>query len=559
MPTDRKLIPPDILLESYRRHAGNKSEVAKELGCHRSTVRKCLELYGVADKPVVSGSNKPLKHNVMTLPEQGKIKRYLLTCAQNNTRVFIPFWNNLLAYKAWLGDCELMVSRFTYNKNQYLNPKSQKPGMVNASDEDDCWYDGLILPYVCDDPDRHGTRLWQLAPDFSWCAEMNIGPTATKPLSDLKTYTGTASCAFPHVKVRMESVPVLQGQDPKFIYTTGTVTGRNYIQKKAGIKAEFHHTNAVLLVEVDHEGNWWARQIVCDRKGAFYDCPEGQPVKVAEGEVTTGHRAEAINWGDVHVTDMPEERKHRYWGKDSVIEVLNPKYQFFHDTLSFRSRSHHEMSSFSKMIEKYYRGVDSVEDELRKTVDFLSFSERSGTLSVVVKSNHDDHGDVWLDRADYKSDYPNAEVFLESQLARVKAIKLAAREGIRCQWTFLGWANRRFNGPETVRFLLSGEKFTICAKSGHPIECSLHGDKGPNGSRGSTANLSTLGCKITKGHDHSATIIDGVYSAGTCAMEQGYNENGGPTTWSVSHIITWPNGKRCIVSERNLTLWAEAA
>lgn len=556
MSANRKIIPPEVLLESYQRNAGNITATAKELGADRNTVRKCLALYGADKKPVTGGSVKPLKHNVMPLPEKGKVKRYLLSSAQNNTKVFGPFLDNLEAYRDWLGDCEIMISRFTYNKSAFQNKRS-KPGKQSTSLEQDLWFDPSIEAYICDDPERHGTCRWRLAPDLWFAAEMQIEATNEKPLSSLKTYTGTASTIFPHTRVSMEAVPTLickQTPYVKHLYTTGTVTGRNYIQRKAGLKAEFHHTFACLLVEVDHTGSWWCRQVIADGKGNFYDCPNGIVVKVSGGEVSAeGHSLEAINWGDVHVTDMPAERLERYWGNNnSVIDILKPRYQFFHDTLSFRSRSHHEMKSFSAMLEKHYMGQESVEEELKKTIGFLGMSERADTMSVVVRSNHDEHGSVWLDTADYKADYPNAEVFLEAQLDRVRAIK----RGERKEWMFLKWAAEKYGAPETIHFLKAGESFVICEKSGHPIECSLHGDKGPNGSRGSTANLSTLGCKTNKGHDHSATIKEGVYSAGTCAENQGYNEGNGATTWSISHIFTYVNGKRCITTERKGKLWA---
>lgn len=551
MPTPRKIIPPEVLLEAYRRQAGNITATARELGVDRNTVRKCLALYGADKKPVTGGSVKPLKHNVMPLPDKGKVKRYLVSCAQNNTKVFKPFLANLEAYAKWLGDCEIMISRFTYNKAAFNNPAKSKPGQQSDIDQDS-WFDPLIEQYVCDDPERHGTCRWQLAPDLFWCSEMQIEATAVNPLSGLTTYTGNASSIFPHTKLAMQPVASMPGTPTKHVYTTGTVTGRNYIQRKAGLKAQFHHQFGCLIVEVDDQGDFWVRQINATSEGSFYDLPGGNIVKVAGGEITEGHRLESINWGDVHVTDLPEERFERYWGPNkSLIDLLNPKYQFFHDTLSFRSRTHHEMKSFSKMLEKHINGSESVEQELRKTVDFLSKSERESTLSVVVRSNHDCHGEVWLDHSDYRSDLPNVEVFLEAQLDRVRAIKRGEAE----EWMFLEWAARKYGAPETIRFLKHGESFVICAKSGHPIECSLHGDRGANGARGSTQNLSTVGCKISKGHDHSATVKDGVFSAGTCAEDQGYNE-GQLTTWSVSHIFTYPSGKRCIVTERSRKLWA---
>ena len=86
-------------------------------------------------------------------------------------------------------------------------------------------------------------------------------PTASNPLSGFETYSGRNSSIFPHAKLAMHSIASLQGSGAKLIYTTGTITQRNYIQKKAGILAEFHHCYGALLVEVDHEGVWKVRQI----------------------------------------------------------------------------------------------------------------------------------------------------------------------------------------------------------------------------------------------------------------------------------------------------------
>lgn len=546
--SQRKIIPPEILLECYRRNEGNKRATARELGVDKDTVRNSLALYGFGNKPVVGGSTKAAKHNVMPLPEEGKIKRYLLTSAQSNTKAFVPFLKNLEAYAEWLGDCRIMVSRFTYNRNAFHNPAASKVGH-QAVDPGDCWFDPLLDNYIVDDPERHGTCRWQLAPDLWFAAEFQIEPTAERPLSGLGTLTGTASCVFPHVKVALEAVPsLLTDKNPytKHVYTTGTVTGRNYIKRKAGLKAEFHHTFAALMVEVDHLGNFWCRQLVADNKGSFHDIPEGNVVQVIGGEIVEGLRAEAWNPGDTHVEELPEERKQAYWGPGGVKDKLKPKYEFHNDLQSFRARSHHEMKSFESMLKKFVSGQDKVDKELDQVAEFLSFAERDYCTTIVVPSNHDKFGSRWLDEASYKSDLTNCEYFLEAQLARVRSIKAGE------EWSFLSWACRRAGAPETVRFLDVDESFVICKN--HPIECGLHGDLGPNGSRGSTNNLTKIGHRLTKGHSHVAEIRDGVYSAGVCSLKHSYNF--GPTSWSVSHVVTFSSGKRMILSERAGKLWA---
>jgi hypothetical protein len=88
------------------------------------------------------------------------------------------------------------------------------------------------------------------------------------------------------------------------------------------------------------------------------------------------------------------------------------------------------------------------------------------------------------------------------------------------------------------------ESFLICDKK---IECGLHGDLGSNGSRGSANSLSKIGRRSNVGHSHSAGIWDGLYVAGTSTeFRMGYNH--GPSSWTHSHIITYPNGKRAIIT-----------
>lgn len=557
MSAPKTILPPEVVLEVYQRHQGNKTEAAKELGLHRGTLRNLVNLYGFDKRPLLGGTSKPIKNNVMPLPPKGKVKRYILSSAQNNTRVFAPFLRNLEAYAEWLRadggseSVQIMLSRFFYNKNAFNNLSKSKPGQQIPTDSD-VWFDPSIEPYVCDDPERHGTCRYVLAPDLQWCSEFQIEPTAVRPTSGLGTYTGTSSCIFPHTKLAIESVPTVPGTPTKMVFTTGSVTTRNYIQRKAGLKAEFHHVQSACLVEVTDDGSWWCRHLISDHKGEFFDIPEGNVVKVTSKEgVTVGHRTEAINWGDTHVTEMPKSRVQRYWVgtkvEPAVIDRLQPRYQFHNDLFSHRARSHHEMKSLEKMLQKYIVGDDKVDAEIKNTAEFLSIADRANCLAVVVCSNHDRHLERYLDEVDYRHDLPNIEWFLNAQLARVRAIKAGE------SWMCLPWALQQAGCPETVRFLRIDESFIICRN--HPIECSLHGDIGPNGSRGSTANLANVGSRVNKGHSHTLEVRNGVWSAGTCAQDQSYNK-GGVTTWSVSHILTYMNGRRVALVERAGKLWA---
>lgn len=534
-----KLPSPEVIIAAYHKLDGNKTAVADELGIHRDTVRKVLKEAGVT-KPLHSGRLEDLEPVIKPLPAKGKIKRYLLTSAQNNTKVHGRFWENLTAYADYL-DADLMVSRFTYNKGVYHSTKSVKPGRgPTAEDLSELWYDPRITPFICDEPGRDGSCQYQLAPGLLWCAEMNIRPTAARPLSELDSYAKSNSGIFPHAKIALESIATGKHEPTKFNFTTGTVTHRNYIQRKEGLKAEFHHAYAALIVEVDDRGKWWVRQLNADTRGSFYDCPRGVDggVHVDDGEVIPGARAEALQPGDVHASEIDEVVANALWGKDGLMDVLEPKYQFLHDLFSMRSRSHHDMGHYSKMLGKFYGGLDNVEQELKTTVALMKVAARDYCQMVIVSSNHDRHLDRWLDEANFKVDLPNARFYLEAQLAHT----LAREKGE--DWTALPWALQRYGAPP-ANYLPRDASFVICGNAGG-IECGWHGDEGPNGSRGSTRALVKVGRRVSKGHDHTATIMDGVYSAGVCALNFEYSH--GPSSHSVSHIVTWPNGKRAVIT-----------
>ena len=81
------------------------------------------------------------------------------------------------------------------------------------------------------------------------------------------------------------------------------------------------------------------------------------------------------------------------------------------------------------------------------------------------------------------------------------------------------------------------------------IECGMHGHLGPDGGRGSVFNLSKMARKANIGHCHKAGIYDGLYAAGvSCEHKTDAWYLKGPSSWSHSHIVTYPNGKRTIVT-----------
>jgi len=522
---------------------GSKQAVAKYFGVNRSGIQYHLKKAGVATMDeALDGLIQNKKPDNWGLPKKGEVWRYLVSSAQNNTKVNEGFLENLEALAEFY-DADILISRFTYNKSRYKEG-AVKPNTRSKSDEQEFWYDPAIDPYILDE------RV-ELAPGLIFVGDMNVLPTALDPLSGLETFTGRASGIFPHAKIAMASVASAAHEPTKFNYTTGVVTRRNYIQKKAGQRAEFHHAYAALIAEVNSVGVWWVRQLNADRNHSIRDLV----VHVENGAVgIDSSPVDSLTPGDIHASEIDLVNMEALWGEGGVVDTLRPKRQFLHDLFSMRSRSHHEMKSFHRMYEKYIKGEDSVYSELLDTVEICKDKLcRDWMKSYVIRSNHDEHLETWLDRFDYKDDLANAEFYLKAQLAKVQAIKNG-----NTKFTLLEWAMKAICLPKNcnVTFLDLDESLITCRKQGGGIENGSHGDKGPNGSRGSINNFAKMARRFIIGHSHTAGIRDGVYQVGTSSLLRlPYTK--GPSSWSHTHCLTYTNGKRTLFTVWKGQPWAD--
>ncbi|HZX69776.1 MAG TPA: hypothetical protein VFE77_03075 [Rhodanobacter sp.] len=475
---------------------------------------------------------KTLPRTTWDVPPEGRVFRYIFTCAQNNTKLFTPAWENIKALAKHY-NASIHVSTFTYNKAAYGKGSIKRGSTQGAGGEP--WWAPELEPHILD-------QSVQVAPGLVWCGEMNILPTAVQPLSGLEAYTGRQSGIIPHVQFAMRSVASQKSEGTKINYTTGTVTQRNYILKKEGLKASFHHGYGGLLVEVDSDGVWFVRQLNADSEGTIYDLT----LRAKDGKVTKGHRMEGITWGDIHLGTVPAAVDEMLWGKDGMMDVLKPRFQFMHDVLDFRSRNHHDRGNPHANFEKYINNTDSVAVELQSVARFLTEgSYRPWCKTVIVDSNHDNALKRWLREADYRTDPPNALLFLKLQLAVYQEI---AAPKLR-NFNIVDYACRLFMSPHPVplQFLKQDESFVICGDANGGIECGIHGHNGSNGRPGSAMQFAQMGRKTNTGHSHSAGIWFGAYVSGiTGDLEQGYNV--GQSSWTRSHIGVYPNGKRVIIT-----------
>jgi len=518
--------------ELYAKHSGNISGIAKEMNLARATVREHIQKMGIK-KPLAGGKQRA-KEVKESLPRAGEVKRYILTSAQNNTYIHKDFWENVLTmaehYKA-----QIMVGTFSYNQNNY-GKLAVKKG-TKKSHEDELWFDPAITPYISDEK-------VELAPGLTWCGNLNILPTEDNPISGLETYGGSTSVIFPHVKIEMRSIATMPDMPVKMVYTTGAVTLMNYLQKKLGIKAEHHHRYAFLLVEVDSAGNWWVRQVAARKNGKTV---QDLNVLVENGElVSIDAKAEAITWGDLHSTIAQPEVVE---ASLVMLDTLQPKHQFLHDIMEGASTNRHLQGKFEpyKRFHTWLRGLHRVDEELKQTRVVIEKYLRPWCKTVVPDSNHDRAWlRSWLENYEYRFDPANAELFLRLQnfaYAEIRKGTLPKNINLSEQ-AFVVETGMK---PGAVKFLLPDESYEV-----KEVECGCHGHMGPNGAFGSPTNLSKIGKKATTAHTHSAGIYHGLFVAGTSTkLTPEWTYTQGPSSWSHSHVILYPNGQRTIVTMKN--------
>lgn len=521
----RKGIGAEKYVQMYE-ELGSVKGVARHFGVSRSTVQTALKGAGVETDPQkLLGKLGGIKTTKMPVPEKG-ISYYIVTAAQNNTKVNQGFLDNLEALAEHY-DAKIMVCPFTYS-----------PTTSRTDPDDNDWFDPLIQEYLV-------SERVELAPGLVLCAEITrVLPTASRPLSGFETYTGRASSIFPHAKIAMESVPSMKNEKTKFLYTTGAVTKHNYSRTKAGFKGEHHHAYGALIVAVSKKG-WWVRQLNADNQNRVHDLD----VVADGGKIYTGSRIVALVSGDVHVATIDPAVLEATWGENGLAARLQPDVQVLHDVFDMESRPWQDELSFHRSFEKFVKTRDSVQNEVTECAEMLNGMILGGAhKTVIVRSNHDLKLEKWLDTADYRKDLVNAEFFLRAQIEKIKAIIDDNQKFKVLEWALEDAGLDR--DTYDVQFLGEDESYVLLKNRSGGIECGNHGHLGPNGSKGTARGLAKMARKQIIGDKHSAAIVDGVYVTGTCSGEKvAYTR--GPSSWSPTHCIVYPNGKRALV-----TMWA---
>lgn len=487
---------------------------------------------------------KPLAGGEVVSPDEKRKRlsgsRFVLTAAQNNTYLHDDFWAGLLRY-CDIHDAKLLVSRFSYNKNAWRRASNlhelDEKDENKAQNTTDLWYDPRILPYVCDEQVK-------LADDLVFCGELDILPTAANPLRGLENFTGPNSGIVPHAKVAMKSQATMRNEPAKLMFSTGTVTKRNYIDRRAGQLATFHHTFAALLIEVDEDGQWFPRQLVADDNGVFYDLDRAYGPNWDAPASEFGETVATL--GDIHVEQMDTQAVNTAirmcWGTGVSRVVI-------HDLLDKQPRNHHSIDDphyLALMQAQKHRG--SVEAGVQMAANFLDALHTAlpDVKRTVIRSNHDQALEVWLKNSTAFKDPINSAYWCELNSVWLHYLSQGDTSFDIFRHAIFRAAGQ-VNAIEAVQNTYFPTEDTSCVYNG--IEHGMHGHRGPNGARGTPSSFRQMGAKLNTAHTHSPGIIDGVWTAGTLSkLDMGYNK--GPSSWVHANILTYPSGKRTVMIQR---------
>ena len=433
-------------------------------------------------------------------------KKFIITWAQNDTKVNERFLSNIEAYSKHIGaDIHIIAGR-------YKNPTS-----VFADRDFDTW-DDRVLPYL--DANRHEVHkhMWIMS-------DVKIQPTAVNPMTGLEGMSGINSCVFGSPKVHMETIPVLEGNLPKLMMTTGACTVKNYTDSKAGKKGEFHHTLGFVVVEIKDSEVFFSRQVTATDNGDFTDLyfKVYREEDSEETKISPVESIPAIILGDLHYGQHDPEV---ISSTLDLMKDLKPGNVVLHDVFDGLSINHHEIKDPFIQYQRELDGSNSLKGEIESMMDGLE--DFRGYNVVVVRSNHDDFLDRWLKSTDWRktNTMKNSVEYMKYSLL---LLENEAPEGII---PYL--IKQKF--PD---FITLGRSDSYVVKG---WELAQHGDVGSNGSRGSLLQFRKLNTKIVVGHYHSPGRKDGALAVGTSTKLR-VNYNIGASGWLQSHVILHSDSK----------------
>ena len=432
------------------------------------------------------------------------MKRYIITTAQANAGIHRPFWEGLESYKD------------KHNAELIVLPTAGQS--VNDTD-----YHPEVVPYL-----RHDKQI--RISDHVRVIDAQIRPQSINPLTGVDHFSRDyeSSVIFAGTKQVLKYVPDSNHKLPRAMMTTGAVTKPNYRTKhRIGNIAEKDHEYGAVILDVEDNGLFHHRFIQSMKNGKFSDIDGTYHRK----RFTAHKQVDAMVLGDLHpfYTCPTHER-----ASFEQIALFKPKKLFLHDVFNAVSISHHdEGRSISKsMAWKEYTGnlLEELKVTRKAVIKYAEAMPENGKV-YIVKSNHDEHLERYLNEARFVRDPMNTLT-----AAKLYVQALEGNDPLKAGFDMVGGL------PDNVVFLNRESEVRV---RGYVL--SNHGDLGANGGRGSIRSIENANGKSITGHTHGAMKVRNTYKVGTSTkLRLPYTR--GYSSWTNTNAVVYTTGQVQLVN-----------
>lgn len=312
---------------------------------------------------------------------------------------------------------------------------------------------------------------------------------------------------------------------PHAIMGTGAITKPDYDRNViSGYMAEYDHVMGAVVVEIDNDEIFHFRQIQFDANGGFVDLG----TYICGGK-SKQMKPEAMVLGDWHsgkgVYSVIEASKR-------ITKQLGISRWILHDIFDGGSVSHHNEGKLLLLAMKASKQELNLDSELHGLTNDLKWMTSFLDEVVIVKSNHDEHLERYLDEGRFMKDPANTELAITLAGAMLKGhspVQYYVEQDATVKKNKLRWLKR-------------DESYMIAG-----IECGAHGDKGANGSKGTIGSLEKAFGDCVFGHAHTPQILRGAWCVGT-TTDTHADYGAGPSSWMNTHCLVYPNGSRQMIN-----------
>ena len=334
------------------------------------------------------------------------------------------------------------------------------------------------------------------------------------------------SFIFASPKQSLEYVPVGNNAMPHALMSTGAITlpaydTERFMSKRTAFIAECDHEFGGLIVEIVDDKFYHFREVQFQADGSFTDLGT---TYFSDG-TTKFSPIEVLTLGDRHVRDTcPMVKK----VTDKMIKDLKPKNIVLHDLANGDSTNH--WLEKTPLVKARIKIPTILEEgkEIKEDLESLCVPSTKGIW--VVKSNHDEWLDRYLEDFKFKLDTINMEISLQLALAKYRKQDVLKELLIgHC-----GLSDKRIN------FLKRDEDLIF-----NKVQYGCHGDKNHKGM--GLDEIEKAYGRATVGHSHTAARRRGVRKVGTStALRKSYAI--GPISWTNTHEVMNADGSRQLIN-----------